>query len=123
MAISFKHYSENSTLYVTTTGFDESIEDTQKFITDILTICQSQEIHKVLSDERDLVYNLSVINTYQLAEFTAKNAPKIAKIALVTTKEQMKDAQFWEDVVFNRGLSVRVFTDYDQANSWIQNID
>jgi len=73
----------------------------------------------VFCDETALEYRLGTFDTYQAAEFIAENVPALAKVALVCNAKFMSDASFFEDVVVNRGLTLRFFTDPEVAMRWL----
>jgi hypothetical protein len=48
-------------------------------------------------------------------------APKVARIAIVCKPKHIEAGDFWETVAVNRGLQVHLFTDIDDAHSWLIN--
>lgn len=120
MAISFTTRVEDGVLYVTASGFDESLEDTQKYSYAVIQASKQTGVKKVLCDERQLDYQLSTIDLYVLAEFIVEHAPVMAKVALVSNERYKSDIQFWEIVSQNRGLVVKVFFDLEEAKAWIK---
>lgn len=120
MAISFTTRVEDGVLYVTASGFDESLEDTQKYSYAVIQASKQTRVKKVLCDERQLDYQLSTIDLYVLAEFIVEHAPVMAKVALVSNECYKSDIQFWEIVSQNRGLVVKVFFDLEEAIAWIK---
>ena len=119
MAISYKIEVEGDLLRVTASGFDESLEQTQQYGLAVIEAAVKHGCRRVLSDERDLEYRLNTINTYQLAQFMVENAPQIACAAVVCHPDFEVDAHFFENVVVNRGLMLRMFTDLTTAEMWV----
>jgi hypothetical protein len=78
---------------------------------------------RTLLDERELKYNLSITDTFELAKFYSeqiyKLLPQIIQTAIVCDEEFIKDAAFWEDCAVNRGLYVKVFTSLEMAKRWL----
>jgi len=120
MGITYTSKIEDGVLYVTASGFDESLEDTQKYSYAVIQASKQTGIKKVLCDERQLVYQLSTIDLYVLAEFIVEHAPVMAKVALVSNERYKSDIQFWEIVSQNRGLVVKVFFDLEEAQFWLK---
>ena len=120
MSIFYSFQIENDILLVKTTGSDESLEEVQKYGLAIVDKCLENNINKVLIDETELEYKLSTIDTYALAEFLSLQLPRLGRAALVCDERSLKDAQFFETVVSNRGLQINVFTSKEEARDWIQ---
>ena len=76
----------------------------------------------MLCDERALVYALGVFDMFEAAKYAVQVAPKVARIAMVGSPEQMAELQFWETVATNRGLQVRTFHDIDEARAWLKSL-
>lgn len=124
MAISFHFQYIDDTLLVIAKGKDESAEEVINYGLAIKDEALRLGTNKILCDERELVYALGTFNTYESAEFIATHVPKIARIAIVCSPSNMSEAQFYETVVVNRGLELRVFTQIDKAQGWLnQSVD
>lgn len=106
-------------LVIHASGFDENLEEVQQYGMSIIEACGQYNVTHVLCDETDLEYRLSVIDTFQSAQFIAEQAPVIAKVALVCSEKFIADASFWETVAVNRGLTVRVFKKVEDARYWL----
>jgi hypothetical protein len=50
---------------------------------------------------------------------SGKHVPAVAKVAVTCNPAFLPEASFFEDVVVNRGLSLRVFTDIETARTWL----
>ena len=55
-----------------------------------------------------------------MAEFTVNNAPLIGNIALIPNESQIQDVKFYENVVTNRGLRIKVFKNFKEAKKWLE---
>lgn len=122
MAISYQFNVVDEILFVTASGFDESLEETQAYGLAVMQACLEHDIKRVLLDETNLEYRLTTVETFQLAkmfaEFT-RHIPGLYKAALVCSPDYISDGIFWEDMVVNRGAQVRVYTNYDDAYRWV----
>lgn len=116
--IDFKVFDD--ILKVTASGKDESVEEVKDYGIKVIEQAITSNCRKILCDERELEYNLSTIDTFESAKFISENAPKVAKAALVCNHKNLPDAKFWETVSFNRGLTVKVFTSIEEAESWLR---
>lgn len=74
---------------------------------------------QVLCNELKLEYRLGTIDLFQSGKFIAESAPHVGRVAIVTTEEQLPDVKFWENVVNNRGLRVKVFSSLHEAKVWL----
>lgn len=119
MAIHYETTIQDDLLRVKAWGFDESPEDTAEYSLALLNIAIEHQTRFVLSDERELEYRLSVLDTYQHAEMLANVVPRIASVAIVCHSQDYQGAEFFENVVVNRGLTLKIFTDLDEAEAWL----
>jgi hypothetical protein len=120
MAIEYEMHVEGDILYVTTSGFDETLEEVMDYGTAVQRAAREKDCPYILVDETDLQYRLSTIDTYDLAKYYAYTFRDATKVALVTNEENMEDAKFWETAVVNRGLSYRVFSSKEEARAWLK---
>ncbi len=78
---------------------------------------------ELLMDLREVTCNLSATDIFELASFMANPEPRVPtgrKIALLVSGEQEFDhAKFLELCARNRGLSIAVFTDPEEAVKWL----
>lgn len=121
MAIQYTLIAEEGRLLlVKASGFDESLEEVKQYGLAIVQICKAENYTRVLCDERDLEYRLGTLDTFESAEFLARQAPRLAKIAIVCNEKFTADGHFWETVAVNRGLTVRFFKDMESARQWLE---
>lgn len=80
---------------------------------------QAAGCRRVLCDELDLTYRLGTFDTFTAAETISLHAPHVACVAIVCQPQSLADAEFWETVAANRGLTVRVFLDCASAEAWL----
>lgn len=119
MAINYETHVEGDILHVTTSGFDESLEDVIAYGEAVMAETTKHGCTRILVDESDLDYRLDTVDTYNLARYYAKTFHVAAKVALVASKENLEDAKFWETTIRNRGGLCNVFTSKDKAKAWL----
>jgi hypothetical protein len=119
MSIQYSLKPEGDLLTVKTRGFDENLQEVEQYGLAVLEACKEGSYSRVLCDETELEYRLGTLDTYQSAVFLANHAPRLIKAAIVCNEKFVKDAQFWETVAVNRGLTVRVFKGIGSAREWL----
>lgn len=119
MAIHYTIKTEGDLLLVEAEGFDESLEDVQAYGQAIIQACLAADCSRVLCNETDLEYRLGTFDIFQSAESIAAQIHKTVKVAIVCNERFTADAQFWETVAVNRGMTVRFFKDMDTARRWL----
>ncbi len=120
MAIQHTTTVDADLLVVRARGFDGSLEEVEAYGLAVIEACVRSGVSRVLCDERELEYRLGTFDTFQAAAFISAQAPKVARIALLPMPSGLADAHFWEDVVVNRGLTVKVFQDPEAARGWLR---
>ncbi|MCF8382013.1 MAG: hypothetical protein K9G39_00220 [Chlorobium sp.] len=106
-------------LLVKASGFDESLADVEDYAQGVIEACLQHGATLVLCDETALEYRLGTVDTYEAGKFLSAHAPKVARIAIVYNPAFIADAQFFENVVVNRGLILGMFTDLESARNWL----
>ena len=119
MAISYQSEMKDGLLCITAAGRDDTMQQVVDYGTAVIDLAIKNEAKMILCDERNLEYDLRTFETFQVAEFIAERAPKVARIAIVCKPAFLVDGKFWETVAVNRFLHVRVDTDIDQVRNWL----
>jgi len=119
MAIDYKIKYHNGILKVTTKGADENLEDVIQYANAIIEAAFKHQRRLILCDERELEYKLTTLDTYKLAEFASSYAQHIVKIVIVCNPRCLPEGKFCETVTTNRGLKVRITTDIEEAEKWL----
>lgn len=120
MPISFKHKVADKTLLIEAEGIDDGIDEVAQYARSILELAYSSDCNKVLCDERKIVYQLSIIDTYTLAETASREAKFLDKIAIVCDPKYAREGGFFETVSQNRGLRLLLSTELAEAQDWLQ---
>ncbi len=123
MAITYQIENSEDFLKVFTSGNDESLEDVLNYVNAIVQAAIKYQSKKILCDERNLKYELSTTETFELAESIAKHIKNLAKITIVCNKKYIEDGKFLETASKNRGLMIRVTSNYNEALEWLEKKD
>jgi hypothetical protein len=81
--------------------------------------CRQYECTRVLIDARSLEGDVSICDQLGIAEYMAGSIDRKLTLALVARREQVPNDKFFETALVNRGMSVRVFTDVEEAREWL----
>ena len=89
-------------------------------ILDIASQIKQPGEYEVLIDTRGAEPILSIVNLYELAVALAGQPSLIgSKIGLLGPMKGVDQAHFFETVAQNRGARIRVFTDFEEAITWL----
>lgn len=120
MAISFQIKSEERFLKVVAKGKDDDLNQVLDYSNAVIEAAIQNNSKKILCDERELEYSISITDTYQLAEAASLYASSLSKIAIVCDPKYLVDGKFYETVASNRGLFVRVTANFEEAVDWLK---
>jgi hypothetical protein len=120
MAIQYSIETQGTLLKVVTQGKDENLQEVLDYAHAIIGAAVEFKCKKILCDERKLKYTLSTIDTFKLAEEASVYSAHTNRIAIVCSAKYLKDGLFYETVASNRGLTVHVTTDYNEAVEWLR---
>ena len=119
LVISFEIKEESGMMKVRSTGTCENLEQLKEYVLAMHEFASTNDLPKALVDEAELEFKLSTIQTHESGRFVANLASFDVKIAVAIRKEDWDEAKFWETVVVNRGLKVKIFTDIEKAEEWL----
>jgi len=119
MAITYLIENLPEFLKVTAKGKDDNLEDVTGYVKAIISAAKQYKCSRILCDERRLEYNISITDTYRLAEIIANETDIYIKVAIVCDSRFLQDGKFFETAAFNRGISVLVCTEYTEAEHWL----
>jgi hypothetical protein len=86
----------------------------------VAAACAQEDCDLVLLDCRSLEGELPVMDRFDVAEYGASAVPHSIKIAVLAQEEQILSDRFFENVARNRGLTLSMFSDPDEALEWLQ---
>jgi ribosomal protein L7/L12 len=103
---------------------DFSLSEAKEMCTEAVQVVKAQNCFLVLTDMREAIVNLSILEIYELPktlrDMFASSGLSVYKVkqALVITKDS-KEHSFFETVTLNRSQSIRYFFDTDEARQWL----
>ena len=119
MSISYSMRTEDDLLVVEAAGADDSVAEVKAYGEAVIMEALRTGSRRILCLESALEYRLTTSETFEVASYIAEYAPRVARVALVCNPAFADDAAFWENVVNNRGLTVRFFPDELSARRWL----
>ena len=76
--------------------------------------------YEILVDTREAEPALSTIDIFQLGEALAAHpSVRRSRIAFLKSKKDSEKAEFLETITANRGVRAQVFTDFEEAFTWL----
>jgi hypothetical protein len=123
MGITYNSKVEKEVLYITASGKDENVKEVIEYGRSIIKLANESKVKRVICDERNLEYAIETLDIFESAQTMASEAPKVGRLAIVCNPKFLDEGKFWETVAFNRGLQVRMDTDFDRAKNWLINED
>lgn len=115
--ITFEHRPQY--LYVYVTGEHDSYEISRQYWLEVAEECSKTECKKVLIDE-DIKELVSMSEVYQLASEVPKMGFQGVPVAFFDRFAEHDELnQFGGLVAANRGLLVRVFNNFEEAENWL----
>jgi hypothetical protein len=120
MAIQYKmRMLTKDCMHIIASGKDESLDEVKQYTEKIVEFAIENKPKYILSDERNLIYDLSILDTYELGEFASKYASHINRVAIVCNTKYYDSGNFYETVSRNRGLTINVMTNMKEAMKWL----
>ncbi len=117
--LSYKH--EPDYLYVQATGI-RTVQNIVDMSKDFLAKCGKHRYSKALVDMSGMTGIFSTTEIYKMGTgdllelWRTTGRLKISIIDLEANREQF---EFMENVTFNLGINLRIFTDVDKAEAWL----
>lgn len=90
----------------------------RKAIGEIADHCRQHEVKRVAIDVRQLQGDMEFMDWFDLGKSNGLHEIGIHKLAIVTMADQ-ENTRFAATVAVNRGATVKVFVDLDEAEQWI----
>ena len=119
MPVNMKVIRAKDFIKTTVTGILDFAVSKQALL-DIASEIKQPGEYEIFLDIREAQTVLSVVDIVQLGQTLANHSSlRRSKIGLLTLISDAKQAEFLETVSVNRGARVRVFTDFEEAISWL----
>ncbi len=105
-----------------------SREESQENFLNLVDAAVKHGIPKILLDARELKGTLSAVDRYFYAGFAADQSRQLAvakllpgglSLAIVLPEDMFDGSKFGENVAFNRGMSFKVFCEFEKALAWL----
>jgi len=81
--------------------------------------CSQLQLSKALLDCRNMTGEIQILESFMVAKYGGKMRYFLSKTALVGREDQMLPDNFVENVAANRGINLKIFTDLEEAISWL----
>lgn len=82
--------------------------------------CRELHCRRVLADARAHVGEIDVLDLHQIGEQVSRELPRGSVVAVIVSVSRLEMDRHLETVAVNRGLSLRLFTDTDDARLWLE---
>jgi hypothetical protein len=119
MAIQHTIEKRDDYLLVKASGFDEDLMEVMQYGMSVLQAAVAENATHILADESELEYRLGITDTYEYASIVAEHAPRVWRIAFVMNPANEVEADFFSTAVKNRGVVIRMFKTFDDAETWL----
>jgi len=119
VTISYDFTVEGDLLLAKARGTFDTLEKVRAYQMAVIEVFHEHGCRRVICDETELVYRLSIFEIFQAAQTLSELARFAHKAVLVTNPKQMRGATFWETVAKNRGLLVRIVETHEEAQRWM----
>jgi hypothetical protein len=97
---------------------NEMLREQKNLFQPLIDACSTSKCKKALIDARDLEVEFGIMALFQAGEDAASLARIGLHVALLAREDMLNT--FFDNVVFNRGGDVGIFTDMDAALEWLQ---
>ncbi len=119
MTWTISHIPEGNIIHNETTG-DMTVPTVNQMAKEAKEAGELHRSKSLLFDHRKLSSALDILRMYDRPkELSNMSFPQTSQISIVTPVSLLKQFTFYEDVMFNRGYMVRVFTDFNLAKEWL----
>jgi len=113
----------SSLLYVKAKGNDENVKEVKGYTEAIIQKALETKPKYIFCDEYELIYEISITDTFALAEFASTYASQIDKVAIWCNPDFLESGEFYETVSSNRGLTIRISPHKEELIKWLQLTD
>jgi len=119
MPVNIKVIRPKDFIKTTVTGVLDFAVSKQALL-DIASQIEQPGEYEILVDTREAEPALSMIDIFQLGEALAAHPSlRRSKIAFLKSKKDSQQAEFLETITANRGVRAQVFTDFEEAVTWL----
>jgi hypothetical protein len=76
----------------------------------------------ILADAHADPGGIGLLDLHQIGELIAREIPRGCRVAVVVSKARLEMDRHLETVAVNRGVSLRLFTDIEEARHWLNSL-
>lgn len=111
---------EDGVLHVCLSGKfpNELLLEEKNLFQPLIDACSTHNCKKALIDARDLQVDFGIMALFQAGEDAAFLTRIGLRIALLAREDMV--STFFENVVYNRGGDIGIFTDMNSAQEWLE---
>ncbi len=81
--------------------------------------CRQKQYRRVLADAREHVGGIDLLDLHEFGEQISHDLPRGSVVAVVVCGSRLAMDRHLETVAVNRGVSFRLFTDFEEARLWL----
>ena len=119
MSVNIKVIRPKDFIKTTVTGVLD-FEVSRQALLEIASQMEHPGEYEILVDTREAEPALSMIDIFELGEALAAHPSlRRSKIAFLKSKKDSEKAEFLETITANRGVRAQVFTDFEEAVTWL----
>lgn len=96
-----------------------SVEAGKQCVDRMAEACMKYDRFKVLLDCRRMTGDMPMMDRFQVAEYGATKRQQLQQLALLASKDVVRPDNYVENVAVNRGMNMKIFTDFDIAVWWL----
>lgn len=114
---------KNEDIISTICSGNMNYENMVKMFSECIHAGKKNGITKYLTDNRNITFDLSTIDIYDLPKTFMKQGLELwSRVAVIVSSKSRKneDFSFFETVSHNMGYNVRLFTNKDKALEWLK---
>ncbi len=123
MALDFTIDIDGDLLAVTTSGFDENVDEAVAYGQSVISRCVENQCRKILVNESKMTAVLDKVSQYEMVQHLVSLVPYDLSIAFVVNEDNFEDTSFGVLVAENRGVNIKAFLLVDEAREWLQQQD
>ncbi|MBN1163903.1 MAG: hypothetical protein JXB45_04945 [Candidatus Krumholzibacteriota bacterium] len=96
-----------------------SVETGKRCVDTMVEACATYQRSALLFDCRRMTGYLSIMDRFQVMAYGQITSGTISKLALLGLPEHTLPDNFSENVAVNRGVNLKIFTDFEEAVAWL----
>lgn len=123
VALDFTIDIDGDLLAVTTSGFDENVDEAVDYGQSVISSCVENQCRKILVNESEMTAVLDKVSQYEMVQHLLSLVPYDLSIAFVVNEDNFEDTSFGVLVAENRGMNIKAFLLVDEAREWLQQQD